>query len=481
MRIKYLIMRAVEWQALQCPPFQALWPGDRPAPLQIRTFTSECYDAIKRRERKKRYRRKDINTEQRSSVLDKEDMGESVQAEAMLEITRMASGPQDVVSASDPRDLLVVQDDSITQLDDELQHKLSSPSAGSISPLEGPPSGGVQCLTSLSSPAKSSNARGLDSVVFTGSEHEWELFYDRDPEQRAPSLDDVHMNSADSDDPGTSVQQPEIGTCNNIELAIETPSYPTPADSNAAGCRSHLCEQLTESHGTLSSSPESLESNSGLMVAAATGLKCLSSKSVADEALAKVLLDGPSRTFGVAGTVGSCTCRARSERTGWIECKSTPQSLWTGEQDEQLLHLRDIAQLNWKNIVSYFPGMTLDAVKGRYKHLDQCRMACPVVDDEPKPGAYRCRRTTCLGVSNSRKATKECRVSSMVKARKQGFSSPAEHHIPPRHRRVTKRANNTEDVALLAAPTNGDAGHRTSRSGRPIRHPFRHRLREGYL
>ena len=92
----------------------------------------------------------------------------------------MEYGPQDVISASysgdSQRDLLVIRDDGKAQLDDEFQHKLISPGTGSIGPLEGPSSDGVQCLTSSPSPAMSSNARSSYLEVFTGSEYEWELF-----------------------------------------------------------------------------------------------------------------------------------------------------------------------------------------------------------------------------------------------------------------------------------------------------------------
>ena len=289
------------------------------------------------------------------------------------------------------------------------------------------------------------------------------------------------MIIADGDDAGTSVRQPEIRIRNDKELAVEASSYPTPADSNAARCRSDSCEQLTESHGTRSRGLVSLESNSEHMTAAATCRKCLSSRQVADEALAKVLSDGPSYAVGVTCTVGPRICQARSEQNGGIESKTTSQSLCRSEQDEHLLHLHDTAQLNWRNIVNYFPGMTLDVVKGRYKHLNECRMICQVVDDEPKSRAHVRRRTTYLAASTSQKAAKKCRALSRPKSRGQPISILAEHHPPPHRRHVTKQANNAEDVALLAGPTYEDACRQTSRSGRTIRHTFRHRLSEGYL
>ena len=481
-------MPAVECQALQCPPFQAMWPDDRPAPLRIRAFTSESYEAIKKRENKKRYLHKDINTEQRSIVWNKKETGEIARAEAMgqitRQITRMDSGPQDVVLSSDSRsserDLLVVQDGGKMQLDDELQHEFSSPCAVPISSLEGSFSGEVQFLAARASPAMSHNARGSDSEVFTGVQQEWELFHDRDPDARTASPDHVHMIT-DAGDASTFDRQREIGTHSDTELAVATSSYPTPADSSATGHRSDSCEQLTEDRSNRSPSLVSLKPNSEPVVAAATGLKCLSSKHVADEALAEVLPDEPSHTVGVGRTVGSLTCPAGSEPTGWIEHKSTPQSAWTSEQDEHLLHLRDMAQLSWRSVVSYFPGMTLDAMKGRYKYLNERRLICQIVGDEPKSRLHVCRRTTDLATPTSRKAGKKYRAPSKAKSRKQPTSILAQHHSTLNRRHVTKQTKTTKDVASLAAATHEDACQRTSRCGRPIRHPFRHRAGDGYF
>ena len=126
------------------------------------------------------------------------------------------------------------------------------------SPFVGPSSNEFQCLTSLNAATMSPNER-LDLEVFTGSEYECELFYDRDPGSCASSLYNIHIIDADGDDDaGTSVEQPEIRTHDNTELAMESPLYPKPADSSVATCDSPSCEQLTKSHKTRSHSLESI-------------------------------------------------------------------------------------------------------------------------------------------------------------------------------------------------------------------------------
>ena len=285
--------------------------------------------------------------------------------------------------------------------------------------------------------------RGSDS----GAELEWEICHARVPDPLTASLDDVHMVTADSDDVGTFGQQPHIRTLNDTELPIESSSYPTPADSST-GIRSDPCKLLIENLDTRSPSPVSLEPNLAPVVAAAMGL----------------------------------TGRAISERAGWVDCNPTSQSAWTSRQDEQFLYLCDIAQLNWSNIISYFPGMTSDAVKGRYKYLNGSKMTYQTVGDEPKLRLQMCKQTTYLASLTSHKAAKKCRAApSRTKSRKQPISTLPEHYGTPTRRRVTKQAKPTKYVASFAVATHEDICQRTSRCGRPIRHPFRHLASEGYF
>ena len=480
--------REMDWKTLQNPTFQVLYPvisrDDRPPPLQIRSFTSDSYKAIKKRESKKSKRREQNNTEQRNSAWKKEDTDAPAGAVNTQEITRMDSGPQDVVSATysggSGREPLVVQDSGRTQEDDELQHRLSSPGAVPISPLDDLSSGEIQCLAGPASPAMSSKARGSDPEVCTDAEQEWEICYDGVPDLRTASHDDVHMITADGDNAGTFNQQRHIQTRNDTGLAVESFSYPTPTDSSAGG-RSDPCEQLIESRGTRPPSPASLEPDSAPVVAAAVGLECLSSTHVADGNLAEVMPGGQSHMVGVAGTIGSITRRAASKPASWTDCRPSPHSPWTSGQDEQLLHLRDIAQLNWRNIVSYFAGMTVDAIKGRYKYLNGTRVTCQTVGAESKPRVQMRQRTTYPGLSTPKNAAKKCWAPSRAKSRKQPISIMSKHRGTPPRRHVTKRAKPTKYVATLAGANREDAYQRTSRCGRPIRHPFRNRPSDGYV
>jgi hypothetical protein len=200
----------------------------------------------------------------------------------------------------------IVQEGGRTE-DDKLQHRLSLAGAVSISLLEDAPSCEVLAL-----PATSPEVRGSDSEVSIGAEQEWEIYRDAFLNLRAPSLDVVHMIIADGDENSTFNHQPHIQIRNAMELGVESP-YPTLADSSA-GSRSDTREQLIEGRGTRLPSPVSLEPNSAPVVAAATGLELLSSTHFDNGPPAKVSRDEPGHAAGVARTVGSFACRARSKR-----------------------------------------------------------------------------------------------------------------------------------------------------------------------
>ena len=77
----------MDWKSLRNPTFQVLYSvishDDRPPPLQIRSFASESYKAIKERERRNSVRREENNTEQRSTIWKKEDTCASADAVTM--------------------------------------------------------------------------------------------------------------------------------------------------------------------------------------------------------------------------------------------------------------------------------------------------------------------------------------------------------------------------------------------------------------
>ena len=160
---------------------------------------------MKKRERKKSDRREQNEAKQWSSVWKEEGTGMSAGAVAMQEVTRMDSGPYDVVSATHSEgsktEPLVIQDSGRTQGDDKLQYRLCSPGAAPISPPKDLSSSYIQCPIAPASPTMSPTAVGSGSEVCTGAEQEWELYRSRN--LCTASLYNVHMIAADGDDAGT--------------------------------------------------------------------------------------------------------------------------------------------------------------------------------------------------------------------------------------------------------------------------------------
>ena len=202
-------------------------------------------------------------------------------------------------------------------------------------------------------------------------------------------------------------------------------------------------------------------------------------RGIADElALSKVSPNGLSL---IDRGVGSRTSSARLGRAS----KPASQNLWTSEQDECLLHLRDVAQLDWIRVVTYFPAVTLSAVKSRYERLHKPKIPHQIVRDQQTSRVHRHRKAKSRAAPTCGKAepkAKEKRLIQPVTAsRGQPTTILAEHHNTPRRRSVVGKGSNCKDITWLTSLIGEDPRQRTSRSGRPIRHPFRDRPSEGYL
>ena len=208
-----------------------------------------------------------------------------------------------------------------------------------------------------------------------------------------------------------------------------------------------------------------------------TSLECLSLKYVFDESIATTLIYEPH----YAASVGSHSSSVKSERNGSTDRRSTPQSPWTSNEDELLLYLRNVAQLNWRTILTYFPGVTLGTVKSRYKHIGRFRVTWKGVGDGPKCRVQSRRPTIFRGIPPPLEQGKKFRAPSTAKSRRQTLSKAAEYKGILHRRPAAKRGKNAEDVTSLATATLEDAHRQTLRSGLPIPHPSGHRPSEGYM
>ena len=444
-------MPEMDWQMLQYPAFQVLRSSlsqdDRPAPLQIRSFTSESYRAIKERERKKRTQQNNRHFDQWSKTRNKEILRESGPSEAVLEMPQMDAEPNNDVCASDSGHLQSV----LPVNQNGSQNQPGSPGAAPLSLLEVQSEDTGQFLPYLTPPAISLNDPDTSrSEILVGAAQGCETLQEGDPHQ-SPTSVDACIAAAPDDDAGNSDQQLENGGLHRGERAVATITYPAPIYNDTADS-SVAREHLTQADDTESASPVSPESNSYRILPVTPGPR--RRRTVNELAVTEALSDARCHGFRDSWNDGSRACRVESN--------------WTMELDEHLLHLRDVAQLKWGNLVTYFPGLTLNAVKTRYKNLNEGRTTRQIVGDEPTSRTFPT-------------AVKIRQAPSTVKSRIHRVRTLAEHRRTPRRRHVPKQANKAKDAGLRTVLTHEDACQQTSRCGRPIRHPFRHRRSEGYL
>ena len=387
----------MDWQTFQTPDFPVLWCSiprdDRPAPLQIRSFTSDSYKSIKERERKTSCRRKGIAHERRSGAQHTEDWHASIRAEAISEITRTASGAQDVVLASTTHgshnDRLAIENSGKGQLNDEVKYEVTSDAARSINLLGQPSVDGFGCVSLPRMSAFSSDTR-TDREVLLGSQHPGDSSHDRGPDSFASLLHDVPLLTGNGDHLGGSAQEREIGTRNDTDIAIKSSSYCGPTDISFVGCPSALCEQCNDKHGNRSSESESLELDGEHVAAAAAVLNCFSNQRAAKLPSVNVLAAGHSRgidraqqalelkrtitydsVVGPAGTNAAFPLqRNRPDDFNGIAARPRPQHSAAS----------DCAQLNW------FPELECDQLSN-YSRLDDDLFVCsfPEADEEGRP------------------------------------------------------------------------------------------------
>jgi len=157
-----------------------------------------------------------------------------------------------------------------------------------------------------------------------------------------------------------------------------------------------------------------------------------------------------------------------------------PQNLWTKDLDKHLFHLRNVAQLKWGDVAKYFPTMSPNAVKLRHKQLSVTKEKTQ--DEGDHHSALFVERSTAGPLPASTSGRREPKVTKHY----HGTSGPpaistlAKPYNPLHWRRKTRQASNAT-VTTSALPTRKVTPQLSSRCGRPIRHPFRHRPQEGYL
>ncbi len=406
------------WQKSQHETFQIMWStkphNDCLPPLQVRSFTSDSYKAIKERERKRCQQKKAASTEWRSIPHNKPRRESSSLDATVDELWRAAEMGDDMYLLAARRSQSGTLEDCRVQ-DDGIQQNLGQPSAHPTGPVEIDCQGMTRCLDAFTSSASSPIALGSTSPgLMTDTELGSDSSQAMDSAQSSAFAHEVDMIvPVDVDTP---VEELGSALLHKTASASSTSSHPTPTHSGVTGCNIESYEQPTQGGESASPRPASPQSNTVHVLATTTGPPQF--------ALAKCLPNVQSYTCR-DGHHRSRTYQAWFDQAGGIRNNrdSVAQALWTTELDEYLLHLRNVAQLRWEDLVNYFPTLTPVAVKRRHKQLSETKEMTQGADDQ-----YLARfeeRSTAAFPTVSTSGKSETKVTWISKVN--GFVVPRTH------------------------------------------------------
>lgn len=138
-------------------------------------------------------------------------------------------------------------------------------------------------------------------------------------------------------------------------------------------------------------------------------------------------------------------------------------------QNKQLVHLRDTAHPQWCEVVEYFPNAKLHILKCQFQQLKMATTTSKWANVKQMPRLGRRKGAASLSSSTKQRYTALRGVALQAK-------QPVAHH-----RNAAKQTNKARSVACTALAIRDENCEPTSRCGRLIRHPFRHRLSGGYV
>lgn len=438
-------------QTLQQPIFRVLWSSktseDRALPLQIRPFTSDSYRALKEREETRESRQRGKNKRWNEAQIQSD--AKECPAGAATKVSHAGFECDDVDTSMSP-----VEDHLNAQAEDRtIRDLLDSPqipecgvqaidvsSRSSAVDLHTSPAP-HSVLTQLEHPRGPRSSRGT-CVTTAGPTHGQNIPSTRALVEamcyQAGSVDQLLGNGSDHENgaahSNTSASSPTCGYATNHSLRL----------------------------GTLDA--HSQPRRPAAMVE--------SSKSINSE-----LFEIDTRQREKIAKMGFYYVNSSYEgRT----VDSRLQTAWTTDLDEDLLHLRDVAQLQWRRLVTYFPGTAPNDVRRRYQQLKQT--AADQANDNHRSSQSNVGSVTHVLADAQDKdgqppvaKTYPAQTSFPLKRPALALGRPA------RHRRTNAQADRFEPAASSMALAHRDTPLRTSRCGRKIRHPFRHRPSEGYL
>jgi len=260
----------------------------------------------------------------------------------------------------------------------------------------------------------------------------------------------------------TDVTEPQREAQKLGDMESESPPYPSLVCARVVQSLARLPEQGSDTNSALPLATNLLDSHLG------------ETTTVADDCPSSHVYAWP----GPAAGLDEHDYRGEVVRNGELHTgqnKSNQATLWTGDKDERLLHLRNVAQLTWPEIAVYFPEMAPGTVEIRCQELTKPRGGQQIVAKRRRQH-NRAPNMAAPGFPSSRRP-------AQLKARtSQTGSSHTCRQWHACYGKIDRHLNDSKGSAtILLHPAEKGASHRTSRSGRPILHPFRHRPSEGYV
>ena len=157
---------------------------------------------------------------------------------------------------------------------------------------------------------------------------------------------------------------------NSVDLASDDRLSLRSGYKYVLGCGSTPCEREATRQSLAATSYTSLKSQCENLE---PGIPCVTSTSIPDGSAVQTTPSyGDGKTFVVDQKFepGSPSTIPQSMRPPHPDIYSTSHGVWTTEQDDFLVHLRDVAQLTWSSLALYFPGIMIAEVKRRYEVLN---------------------------------------------------------------------------------------------------------------
>lgn len=458
-------MSNIHRQKPQYPAFQVMWSCDhRRLPLQIRNFTSDSYRALKERDgkRERRQRSKRWHDAQERSDHNKRP------SEKAVEVPRMSVEPDGgVISLDSDISLPPLQDESTAQASSKRNLDLLRSLRESL--CEARPIELSRCSpAAVSRASPSPDPVSIHCGHLGESRHSCDTFVEPSHDESMPST--RTPDEAFSHEAGKSEELPCDANGPDNHAADSSPSVSALTSGPSTG--SELGSPDGEIDVNRSLRLAALQSHSKGQRGPATNTE--RTNPVSTEPL---WYDNPRNQEIVRPRHGPI----RSSRKGW-KLDSGSQVAWNYGLNEHLLHLRDVAQLDWHTLVTYFPGTTPNGVRQRYRQLKKMAAADRALDDD--------RSSQCCDGSVTHLSTEYCWGNAQAPKIKTHHADPASRakkaastpRCLARRRRPNAQADGVEPALPSTTPSaHRDPERRTSRCGRTIRHPFRHRPSEGYL